>query len=173
MSSPLSGRVQETSSTSDPLPGVLALVCDIPFFPGKMGVDFFNLRHLAHTRHVGVVGPRYDVLPPAGVENLRRSVGSCYFWPDPMPGLVADQRLAAGRTLGRWGRVLPRWLKRRVLHTLLGLPAGDDNGLLKLAILANLAPYLLAALAERPRQALVVIQSDTRAWRRCSPDWES
>ena len=61
-------------------------------------------------------------------------------------------------------RPLPAALKRRLLHGLVGLHPEDHNGLLKLAILSNLSPYLLKALRDRDWQALVVIQSDTRVW---------
>ena len=38
---------------------ILVLTADLPYFPGKMGVDFFNLRHLAANHRVGVVAPAY------------------------------------------------------------------------------------------------------------------
>lgn len=146
------------------LPGALVLTCDLPFFPGKMGVDFFNLRALAARWHVGVVGPRYDVLPEAGLANLRGAVQDCFFWPD---GLAPGQDLPRPRTgllVGGLARAVPPLLAAPLLRLLLGLRPSDDNGHLKRAVLANLAPYLLQALRQRPWRALVVIQSDTRPW---------
>lgn len=145
-------------------PGALVLTCDVPFFPGKMGLDFFNVRALAARWHVGVVGPRYDVLPEAGLANLRRAVQSCYFWPE---GLAPGQDLPRPRTgllVAPLARAVPARLAAPLLRLLVGLRPSDENGHLKRAVLANLAPFLLQALRERPWAALVVIQSDTRAW---------
>jgi hypothetical protein len=36
----------------------LFLGTDPPYFPGKMGADFFNLRYLAESHRVSVVGPK-------------------------------------------------------------------------------------------------------------------
>ena len=47
-------------------PSTLFLAQDLPYFPGKMGVDFFNLRYLAQTHRVGVVGPRYEIVAGGG-----------------------------------------------------------------------------------------------------------
>lgn len=140
------------------------LTCDVPFFPGKMGVDYFNLRALAARWHVGVVGPRYDVLPEAGIANLRRAVQSCYFWPEDPGDPAALARPRTGLLVGPLARWLPRRLALPLSRLLVGLRVDDDNGHLKRAVLANLAPYLLRALGERRWRALVVIQSDTRAW---------
>ncbi len=41
----------------------LVLTTDLPFFPGKNGHDFFNLRQLARNNFVGVVAPRYKFYP--------------------------------------------------------------------------------------------------------------
>ncbi len=62
---------------------VLVLTTDLPFFPGKMGADFFNLRHLAETHRVGVVAPLHAEYPPEGVANLERFLARGYFWPRP------------------------------------------------------------------------------------------
>lgn len=145
-------------------PGALVLTCDVPFFPGKMGVDFFNLRALAAGWYVGVVGPLYDVLPEAGVANLRRTVQACYFWPEDLGDPAAASRPRSGLLVGPLARLVPRALAVPALRLLLGLRPDDDNGHLKRAVLSNLAPYLLRALRERRWRALVVIQSDTRAW---------
>ncbi len=143
---------------------ILVLTADVPYFPGKMGVDFFNLRHLAGRHHVGVVGPVYPQFPAQALDNLRRAVQQTWFWPDELAGLRGNASAAEGLRLPRVARLLPRSVRRALLHSLLGLPWGDHDGLLKLAVLANLAPYLLQALASGPWDALVIVQSDTRPW---------
>lgn len=143
---------------------ILVLTADAPYFPGKMGVDFFHLRHLASQHHVGVIAPAYAELPRAGLDNLRRTVQATYFWPEVLPGLPPEVAPAEGLRLRRPLRLLPAAWRRRLLEGLLGLSAGDEAGLLKLAVLRNLAPYLVRALAEGPWDALVIVQSDTRPW---------
>ncbi len=143
---------------------ILVLTADAPYFPGKMGVDFFNLRHLAGRHHVGVIAPAYPELPRAGLDNLRRTVQATYFWPEPQADLLPEVSPAEGLRLRRPLRLLPASWRRRALAALLGLDAGDQAGLLKLAVLRNLAPYLIKALADGPWDALVIVQSDTRPW---------
>jgi glycosyltransferase involved in cell wall biosynthesis len=148
----------------DPVANVLVLTADLPYFPGKMGVDFFNLRHLAARHRVGVIAPVYAQFPESAVENLRRNVQATYFWPEPRPDLVPNPPAAQNLRLRRPLRLLPRSLRRALLHRLLGLRRGDHDGLVKLAVLSILAPYVLAALADGEWDALVIIQSDTRPW---------
>ncbi len=143
---------------------ILVLTADVPYFPGKMGVDFFNLRYLAERHQVGVVGPVYPQFPAPAVDNLRRAVQQTWFWPDEREGLRRNPSAGEGLRLPRLVRLLPRSVRRAALHTLLGLPWGDDEGLVKLAVLANLAPYLLQALEADAWDALVIVQSDTRPW---------
>jgi glycosyltransferase involved in cell wall biosynthesis len=143
---------------------ILVLTADAPYFPGKMGVDFFNLRHLAQTHHVGVIAPAYAELPRAGLDNLRQTVQATYFWPEAQSELLPEATPAQGLRLRRPLRLLPAAWRRRALELLLGLPSGDEAGLLKLAVLRNLAPYLVKALAEGPWDVLVIVQSDTRPW---------
>lgn len=143
---------------------ILVLTADLPYFPGKMGVDFFNLRHLAAGHRVGVIAPVYPQFPESAVENLRRTVQEAYFWPEPRPHLAPNPSAGQGLRLPRLLRLFPRSLRRALLHRLLGLRRSDHDGLLKLAVLSNLSPYLLAALAEGEWDALVIVQSDTRPW---------
>lgn len=143
---------------------ILVLTADVPYFPGKMGVDFFNLRYLAARHHVGVVGPVYPQFPTAGVENLRRAVSATWFWPDQRADLRPNPPAGEGWRLPRGARLLPRSVRRALLHALMGLEIGDDDGLVKLAVLSNLGPHLLAALESDDWDALVIVQSDTRPW---------
>jgi glycosyltransferase involved in cell wall biosynthesis len=143
---------------------VLVLTADVPYFPGKMGVDFFNLRYLAARHRVEVVGPVYPQFPEAGVDNLRRAVSATWFWPEERPGVGANPPAGEGLRLPRLARLLPRSVRRALLHALLGLEREDDDGLVKLAVLSNLTPYLLAALGSSEWDALVIVQSDTRPW---------
>ncbi len=148
-----------------PPPGTLVITTDLPFFPGKMGCDFFNLRHLAQRHAVGVIGPLHDFFSPEGVRNLESFLAGSYFWPRP----VADSALPPLRTatIGR----LKFWLRRRPaaqLHgwllRLLGLHEEPPDAYAQVATLSNCAPYLLAALAQRPWQTLVLIQTNTAPW---------
>ena len=58
---------------------ILVLTTDLPYFPGKMGVDYFNLRHLAQTHEVAVLAPLYDHFPEQGVANLEKILCDSYF----------------------------------------------------------------------------------------------
>jgi glycosyltransferase involved in cell wall biosynthesis len=139
---------------------ILFLMADLPYFPGKMGLDFFNLRHLARRHEVGVVGPWYPQLPAEGIENLRRTAHHCWFWPEPTDG---EMEVRSGPRLRPF---LRRWLGGRARALLAAWPGGvrDEAGLAKLRLLGNLEPYLRQALAHRDWDALVVVQSDTRSW---------
>ena len=143
---------------------ILVLTTDLPFFPGKMGVDFFNLRFLARNNLVSIVAPRYDSYPAAGVENLAKSVQELRLWPDPAgPACLIIQQHAA-TALPRWIEGLPEGFRRRVLFQVLGIAGQPDDAHLRLAILANCAPHLLNAIHARRWQAIVLIQSSVAPW---------
>ena len=146
-------------------PSTLVLTTDLPFFPGKNGHDFFNLRYLAERRAVGVVGPLHDFFPPASVRNLEEFLRGSYFWPRAVsvPALPALRALPAG-SLRPWVRQRSRGRLRRWLLRLLGLHTQPADAYLQVATLSNCAPYLLAALAARSWQTLVLIQSNTAPW---------
>ncbi len=146
-------------------PNTLVLTTDLPFFPGRNGHDFFNLRYLAERHAVGVVGPLHDFFPAEGLRNLESFLAGSYFWPRPVPepALPPLRALPAGR-LKSWVRRRSTERLRRWLLRLLGLHAQPTDAYAQVATLANCAPYLLAALAARPWQALVLIQTNTAPW---------
>lgn len=143
---------------------VLVLTTDLPFFPGKNGHDFFNLRHLAQTHHVGVVSPCYDSLPKEGVANLEKSIQATYFWPRsvvPSPLLIHESSLGG---LPSWFERVPKAWRLLLLRRLLGIPGQPDDSYERLAILANCAPQLIRALNDRPWEAVVLIQTSLTPW---------
>lgn len=150
------------------MPVTLVLTTDLPYFPGKMGVDFFNLRNLAKTgNEVGVVGPVYPEILAEGLTNLERFLanGAGYFWPrptEPTPTMPAVRSLP-GELAGWLARMSPA-RQRRWLARLLGTGQQPPGAHTQLAILANCAPHLLAALTDRSWQVLVLIQSNTAPW---------
>ena len=146
-------------------PGTLVITTDVPFFPGKMGCDFFNLRHLSGHHAVGVIGPLHDFFSPEGIRNLESFLTGSYFWPRPVPdsALPPLRALPSGR-LKYWIRRRPPGQLRRVLLRLLGLHREPPDAYAQVATLANCAPYLLAALAQRSWQTLVLIQTNTAPW---------
>lgn len=151
---------------SRPRPGTLVLTTDLPFFPGKNGHDFFNLRHLARRHAVGVVGPLHNFFPAEGLQNLESFLAGSYFWPRPVssePTLPPLRALPAGR-LKEWVRSRTAVRLRRWLLRLLGLHRQPTDAYVQLATFANCAPQLLAALAARPWQTLVLIQTNTAPW---------
>lgn len=143
---------------------ILVLTTDLPFFPGKNGHDYFNLRHLALRDEVGVVAPLYEFAPAVGVANLERAVQHVYLWPRPAAeGPLFVTREATG-VLPDWANRLPSWLRRRLLLRLVGLAKEPADAYERLAILANCAPGLLQALREGPWDAFVLIQSNLAPW---------
>ena len=145
-------------------PGALVLTTDLPYFPGKMGVDYFNLRHLAQHYRVGLVAPWYDSFPEQGVANLESFLSGSYFWPrspEPVVTMLPDEARAK---LLRWVHHVPgrirHWLYRRLLK-LNGRPADSFE---KLCILSNCAPQLLHAITGGHWQAVVLIQTNIEPW---------
>ena len=53
--------------------GTLFLGEYLPYFPGKMGVDFFNLRYLSQTHRVIGGGTKARKLPMEGIANLEKT----------------------------------------------------------------------------------------------------
>ena len=143
---------------------ILAITTDLPYFPGKNGHDHFNFRHLAREHRLGIVAPCYDWFPKEGVENLERFLDHSYFWPRPAApvALFAGEEIA-GR-LPDWVDRLPRRFRRWALYRLLGIDGRPADACEKLAILANLAPQLLSAIAGGPWDAVVLIQTNIEPW---------
>ncbi len=143
---------------------VLVLTTDLPFFPGKNGHDFFNLRYLAQQHTVGVVAPLYSHYPADGVANLENAVGAAYLWPRPAAAAALPPQKDPPGPLRRWLEALPKDAKKGLLLRLLGLHRQPSDAYGQLAIFANGAPQLLEALAERPWQLVILIQSSTEPW---------
>lgn len=143
---------------------VLVLTTDLPYFPGKMGVDYFNLRHLAKKYRIGVVGPCYDSFPKEGVANLESFLSGAYFWPrsaTQVHPLLPEEPRARLRS---WMAHLPARLRLWMFRRLLGVWRQPADALEKLAILSNCAPQLLQALTDRNWQSLVLIQTNIEPW---------
>lgn len=152
-------------SQSDVLqPGVLVLTTDLPYFPGKMGVDYFNLRHLAEHCRVAVVAPCYDSFPKEGVANLESFLTASYFWPRaaaPAAGMLSDLPPARLRS---WVWNVPGRVRRWVYRQMIGINGRPDDAAEKIAILANCAPHLLQAVNGAHWHAMVLIQTSIEPW---------
>ncbi|HVM59985.1 MAG TPA: glycosyltransferase [Verrucomicrobiae bacterium] len=144
---------------------VLTLTTDLPFFPGKNGNDFFNLRHTARRHAVGVVAPLHPHYPAEGVANLESLLCGSYFWPRPItaPAPLPPLRNPPPR-LARWLKSLPPRVRNALLLRLLRLQRQPAEAYGQLTTLANCAPYLLRAMADRHWQLIVLIQSSTEPW---------
>lgn len=143
----------------------LVLTADLPFFPGKMGVDFFNLRHLATRHDVAVVAPCYENYPPEGVTNLESFLSATYFWPRPVGDVPLIATSQQDKDLRRWVYKIPHRLRKWALMRILKLQNKPSDSFEKLAILANCAPQLLHALIkDGPWQAIILIQSSIEPW---------
>jgi glycosyltransferase involved in cell wall biosynthesis len=129
-----------------------------------MGVDFFNLRHLAHDHDVSVLAPCYDHFPTEGIANLEILLAHAYFW----PRVVADCPLLVSAALqGQlrpWLTHLPQKVREWALRRLLKTHKQPRDAFDKLAILANCAPQLLSALNKGHWNALVLIQTSIEPW---------
>jgi glycosyltransferase involved in cell wall biosynthesis len=144
---------------------VLVLTTDLPYFPGKMGVDFFNLRHLAESHQVSIVAPCYDWYPNEGVANLLQFMrGGAHLWPEATGHVTPF-------TTKEYNGQLPPWISRLssdrrqwILYRLLRLEDRPGDAFDKLAVLANCAAHLLHALSVSPSQAMVLIQTSLEPW---------
>ena len=145
-------------------PSVLVLTTDLPYFPGKMGVDYFNLRHLAERYRVAVVAPCYDSFPKEGVANLESFLTASYFWPRaaaPVAGMLADLPPARLRS---WVWKVPGRIRRWAYRRMIGINGRPDDAAEKIAILANCAPHLLEAVSGAHWHAVVLIQTSIEPW---------
>jgi glycosyltransferase involved in cell wall biosynthesis len=146
------------------VPNILLLTTDLPFFPGKHGVDFFNVRYLAEHHRVGVIAPCYEWFPAQGVENLEKAVWRVYAWPHPVAASGLEIGEATVGDLRRWVHRLPTRIRRRWMQAALGLVGSPADAHEKLAILANCAPHLLRSFADSHWHAAVLIQSNLEPW---------
>lgn len=152
------------SQTREKTGGVLVLTTDLPYFPGKMGVDYFNLRHLAQQYRVGVVAPCYESFPKEGVANLESFLSGSYFWPrDPAPTTTMLPEEPPPR-LRRWVHWVPGRVRQWVYRRLLDLDGKPQDAYEKLCILSNCAPQLLSAISGAHWQAVVLIQTNIEPW---------
>lgn len=150
-------------------PSTLILAQDLPYFPGKMGVDFFNLRYLAQTHRVGVVGPRYETLPEEGIITLEKTAHACYFWPrNVVRGPVTTEPFAE-QVLKFPATLLPRLLLEKLWRKAISIDRKPPDTFLHLRILSNLAPYLVAALREQRPTTIALLQSSTEPWLKFLP----
>ncbi|HUI08014.1 MAG TPA: glycosyltransferase [Verrucomicrobiae bacterium] len=144
---------------------VLVLTTDLPFFPGKNGNDYFNLRHTAQQHRVGVVAPLHPHYPAAGVANLEKFLCGSYLWPRavettaPLP----PQKDPPAR-LASWLEHLPIVARKTLLLRLLRLQGEPSDAYRQVATLANCAPQLLRALADRHWHVIALIQSNIEPW---------
>lgn len=144
---------------------ILALTTDLPFFPGKNGNDFFNLRHTAQHHAVGVVAPLHAHYPAEGIANLESFLSGSYFWPRPIatPPSLPPQKDPPRRLAG-WLKSLPFGVRKSLLFRLLRLHRQPADAYGQLAALANCAPHLLGAAADRHWQVIALVQSNTEPW---------
>ncbi len=139
---------------------ILFFTTDLPYFPGKMGCDFFTLRFLATRHEVVVVGPLYDSTPVEGLANLERAVTAVMAWPRPVDAVPLFVLGDAPGSLRAWAECLPTKVRRWCLHVLLGIRRAPSDAYERLSILSNCAPYLLKALEQGGCQAFILVQSN-------------
>ena len=138
---------------------IIVFTTDLPYFPGKMGIDFFNLRFLATQHEVVVIGPLYDFASAEGVRNLELAVTRVLVWPRPVEMVPLFVHENAPGFLSAWVNRLPFKLRRWLLHKMLGIQHAPGDAFERLAILSNCAPHLLKALNESVCKAFIFIQS--------------
>ncbi len=143
---------------------VLVLTTDLPYFPGKHGLDFFNVRYLAQQNDVGMVGPLHSFFPELGVRNLEAMLTSSHFWPRPAPAVTLPPLETLAGELRPWIQSWNATRREKLLLRLLQLADDPADAYLQMAVLSNCAHQLIAALAERPWQSAVLIQSSTEPW---------
>lgn len=143
---------------------ILVLTTDLPYFPGKMGVDFFNLRHLARDHDVAVLAPCHSSFPEQGVANLEAFLCHAYFWPRPaaeVPLLVSSD---IHGQLKPWFWRVPGRIRWWVLKKILKIGEQPQDAFDKLAILANCAPQLIKALSHGQWNTMALIQTSIEPW---------
>ena len=143
---------------------VLVLTTDLPFFPGRLGDDYFKLRYLGSRHEVGLVSVCFDSYPREGVANLEQALASTYLWPRPSPAVPLPVTHEFPEGEAGWLRALPSALRQRLLRRLLRIAAAPRQALDQLVTLAHCAPQLLHALRDRRWGVFVLIQSSLEPW---------
>lgn len=143
---------------------ILILTTDLPYFPGKNGHDFFNIRYLAQSHEVAVLAPCYDSFPEQGVANLEAFLSRAYFWPRPADEVTLLISVTYQGQLKSWLTRLPGRVRLRILKRLLKIHKQPQDAFDKLAILANCAPQLLNALNHNQWHVMVLIQTNIEPW---------
>jgi len=143
---------------------ILILTTDLPYFPGRNGHDYFNLRYLARNHDVAVLAPYFDSFPEQGVINLEAFLSRAYFWPRPADEVPLLVSATFQGQLSPWFRRLPRRIRWWVLKRLLRIHFQPHDAFDKLATLANCAPQLLSALSHGQWNAMVFIQTNIEPW---------
>jgi glycosyltransferase involved in cell wall biosynthesis len=143
---------------------VLILTTDLPYFPGKMGVDYFNIRHLARDHDVAVLAPCYNRFPKQSVANLEAFLYRSYFWPRPTDEVPLLVSTAFQGQLRSWVWRVPAKVRWWTLKSLLKIGHQPKDAFDKLAILANCAPQLISALNHGQWNAMVLIQTNIEPW---------
>lgn len=144
---------------------VLILTTDMPFFPGRNGHDFFNLRHLALTHRLGLVAPRHEWFPTQSVTNLEQFLDRSYFWPREAPAVPLPPLRDATREFSDLTGSLPETWRTKLLLKLLGQSGQPLSTVaIQIGTLSNCAPQLLAALHDQAWQMVVLIQSSSTGW---------
>jgi glycosyltransferase involved in cell wall biosynthesis len=145
-------------------PRTLFIGADLPYFPGKMGVDFFNLRYLAQSHRVSVVGLRYEVLPVEGINNLKKTADACYLWPENVAEASVTTEPIAERVLRYPLSLLSRRALAKIWTRIVSIDKRPVDAFHHLLVLSNLAPYLIAALREQKPNTIVLLQSGSEPW---------
>lgn len=139
---------------------ILVFTTDLPYFPGKNGHDFFNLRYLAANHEVTVISPIYGTALPEGVRNLEHSVQNVLGWPREAKAGPLFISHEGGNCPPNWIHRLPHSWRKQWLYRLLDLDRQPEDAYERLSIQANCAPHFLQALAQGSWHAVVFIQSN-------------
>jgi len=145
-------------------PSSVVIGTDLPYFPGKNGHDFFNVRYLALKEFVSVVGQAHAFLPKEGLANLERAVQHTCFWPNPCPLQPVMHEPSNTAELHGILRLFPRRLLVAMWTLLLGLNKRPNDAFHHLLVLSTLAPHFLRSLNEGRPSVCVQLQSGTEPW---------
>lgn len=123
-----------------------------------------QIRHLAESEFVGVVGPRYPHQPEDSLQKLRDTTQATYWWPEHPETGVLPSLPPLPVVSGSWQRVLPRKLRLLWLRRLAGIAGLSDDAVAWRQALTNLAPKILEALNRRNWQLVLLSQSTSACW---------